>query len=142
MLAGSFSSNAHGIARSTKDAGLVIQVGDQSMRELASRLGPAFKADPQMSFETVTETMRYIIDVPTTRFRIELFLLSDDEHDQSRFARRQRVTLDAFEGKAWVAAPEDVIITKPRWRRRKDYEDIANVIAVSGHKLDWPYIER
>ena len=56
MIVGSFSSNHYGIPRSTKDADFVIELGAQSMGGLARRLGPSFRLDPQMTFETVTGT--------------------------------------------------------------------------------------
>ena len=40
MLVGSFSSNAYGVARSTHDADFVIELGDQTVRAIADRLGP------------------------------------------------------------------------------------------------------
>ena len=42
-----------------------------------------------MSFGTVTATSRYILRVTDGAFVVELFLLSDDAHDQQRFARRR-----------------------------------------------------
>ena len=40
----------------------------------------------------------------------------------------------------WVATAEDVVIQKLRWARRKDLDDIVDLIAVSGDGLDWAYI--
>ena len=56
MLVGSYSSNAYGIPRSTQDADFVIELGEASITELARRLAPSIRIDPQMSFETVTMT--------------------------------------------------------------------------------------
>lgn len=93
MLVGSFSSNYYGIPRSTKDVDIVLQLGEHSIREVAEKLGPGFKLDPQMTFETVTMTVRHVIEVAENSFVIELFCLSDEAHDQERFQRRQRVKL-------------------------------------------------
>ncbi len=35
---------------------------------------------------------------------------------------------------------EDVIITKLRWARSKDRDDVRDVIAVQGDAIDWPYV--
>jgi hypothetical protein len=75
MLVGSYSSNAYGIARATQDADFVIALGEPSIGELARRLAPSIRLDPQMSFETMTMTRRYIADVIGTPFKIEFFLL-------------------------------------------------------------------
>jgi hypothetical protein len=142
MLVGSLSSNAYGIGRSTKDADFVVELSGRPVAALIQRLGPAFRLDPQMSFETVTMTTRHIIAVEEIPFTIELFHLSDDPHDQERFRRRQQVTV--FDRPVWLPAVEDVIITKLRWshqgKRSKDVDDVTNILAVQGDAIDWDYV--
>jgi hypothetical protein len=142
MVVGSFSSNVYGQPRSTKDADFVIELSKQSISSIAAALGPDFELDPQMSFETVTATTRYKIKHRSTAFVIELFLLSDDPHDQSRFARR--VIRKVGERSAFVPTAEDVVITKLRWskqgRRQKDVLDVESVLALRHNELDLPYI--
>jgi hypothetical protein len=143
MTVGSLSTNFYGIPRSTRDADFVVQASAESITDLARRLGPPFRLDPQLSFETITGTSRYVFTVSDSPFRIEIFLLSDDPHDQSRFGRR---VVREVEGRALsLPTAEDVIITKLRWSRRgkrqKDLDDVRNVIGVQYKKLDWPYIE-
>ena len=144
MLVGSYSSNIYGVVRATQDADFVLQLGDRSLSAVMRLLGSDFYLDPQMSFETVTATQRYIILHQKSGFKIELFILSDDPHDQQRFARRAKVTFAGHQ--LFVPTPEDVIITKLRWskggNRRKDVEDAENVIAVQADALDLPYIRQ
>jgi hypothetical protein len=142
MLVGSFSSTAYGIARNTHDADFVVELGSISIGAIAQKLGASFQLNPQMSFETITATMRYVFAVPEADFKLELFLLSDDPHDRSRFKRRREV--DLLGGKAFLPSPEDVVITKLRWsrygKRQKDASDARDVIAVSGAQFDWDYV--
>ncbi len=145
MLVGSYSSNVYGSDRSTQDADFVIELGETSIGELGRRLAPSIRIDPQMSFETVTMTRRFVADVVGTTFKIEFFLLKDDDpHSQERFRRRRNVTL--LNRRVWVPTVEDVIVTKLRWallaRRSKDREDLENVIAVQGDRIDWDYVHR
>ena len=147
MLVGGLSSNAYGIPRSTKDADIVLAVDSAKLKELADALGPDFELDPHASFEMVSGTIRYHLRVPSITFEIELFLLSDDAHDRSRFERRRKVRSDQLGIEATIPAPEDVIVMKPRWAktagRLKDMEDIRDVIAVQGDEaLDWDYIHK
>ena len=145
MVVGSFSSNYYGIARSTKDADIVANLpNDVSIGAIAKRLGPAFRLDPQAGFEGITATIKYVVSLVEVPFTIEVFLLSNDEHDQERFRRRREVQLSGRP--TFIPAPEDVIITKVRWAasraqtRGKDAADVANLIAVSGELIDWPYV--
>ena len=39
-----------------------------------------------------------------------------------------------------MATAEDVLIQKLRWGRRKDLDDIVNLLTVSGDMLDWEYV--
>lgn len=142
MLVGSYSSNYYGRPRSTRDADFVVVLPEDKYAALCLALGPDFRLDPQMSFETITMTTRHLITHPATAFKIELFLLTDDPHDQARFARRQQVTLEGQS--TWLPTAEDVIIQKLRWsrggKRRKDILDATQVIQVQGTLLDLAYI--
>jgi hypothetical protein len=91
MLVGSFATNYYAVPRSSQDADFVIELGDQSIFEVARKLGPEFRLNPQMAFETTTGTRHHDFDLASGSFKIELFYLSEDPHDQTRFRRRVRV---------------------------------------------------
>ena len=142
MLVGSLSCSYYAIPRSTLDADFVVQLDSRTISSLLNRLGDAFQLDRQMSFETVTAPARYILRLVDGTFVVELFLLSDDAHDQQRFARRCRRRI--LDRDVAIPTAEDVIITKLRWshagRRTKDVDDARNVIAVQGNWIDWDYV--
>lgn len=142
MMVGSYISNAWGVARSTQDADFVIEIHAAGVRELAEKLGAGYDIDPQMSFETVTGTYRHIVRTVARGFKIELFLRRDDPFDVERF--RRRMTMSLLGRTVYAATAEDIIINKLRWsrlaRRRKDVEDVQNIIAVRAPELDWDYI--
>ena len=125
MLVGSLATNYYGIPRATQDADFVVHLEKSSIPAIAKCLGPRFRLNPQQSFELATATTRHVLQLVGTPFQVELFLLSEDEHDQTRFTRRRRVRV--LDRQAFVPAVEDVIITKLRWShhaaRTKDVED-------------------
>lgn len=142
MVVGSLSSNVHGIPRATHDADFVLQLGGMSFATILRQLEPRFHSDKQLRFEGVTGTKRHVLSLSETDFKVELFALTDDPFDQSRFARRclrQFLARDVY-----LQSPEDVIVQKLRWLERadrpKDREDIASVIGVQQNTLDWDYI--
>ncbi len=144
MLVGSYSSNAYGVARATQDADFVVELGDTSIVELGKRLAPSIRIDPQMSFETVTMTRRYVAEVVSSPFRIEFFILDFDPYNQESFRRRRQVSL--MGRPIWIPSVEDVIVTKIRWaflgNRSKDRDDVRDVIAVQADRIDWDYVHR
>ena len=144
ILVGSYSSNYYGVPRATQDADFVA-VFPPGIELIARELGDKFILDPQSSFEGITGTLRDIFTIPSIPFKIEIFHLSDDPHDQSRFARRRSVFDELVDRTLFIPTVEDVIITKLRWeklgKRGKDANDIRDVIAVQGDDaLDWQYI--
>jgi len=144
MVVGSFSSNVYGLVRSTRDVDVVVVLEVGKLNELAQRLDAELRLDPQPGFESVTFTTYYRLYSRTTSFLVELFALSEDEHDLARWARR--VEGQVVGRQAFVPTPEDVIITKLRWyaidKRMKDLDDVRNVVAVQDSRLDWDYIHR
>lgn len=140
MVVGAFSSNAYGIGRATKDADFVIKADSPRVIEIARRLGPDYHLQRQMQLETITGSVRNIIKYSPTDFDIELFRLTNDDHHQSRFARRVRRSIPSINCEAWIPTAEDVIIQKLRWGRRKDLDDVVNVLSVSGETLDNEYL--
>jgi hypothetical protein len=140
MLVGALSCNVYGVPRASADADLVIDLGERNIFDCVSKLGPDFKLDPQLSFEMLTGSYRNVIHFLPTGFDIELFRLSDDPHHRVRFGRRVKIDLPALSKVAFIQTAEDLIIQKLRWARRKDLDDIVNVLTVSASSLDWKYI--
>jgi hypothetical protein len=142
MVVGSFSTNFYGVPRSTHDVDLIVQLGSGKISALADHLGSPFELDPQMSSEAVTGSSRFVLHLADTPFSVELFLLGDDAHDRERFARRRRERLENRD--VYLPTVEDAIITKLRWSyiagRRKDLDDVKNVLAVQGDAIDWTYV--
>ncbi len=90
MIVGSYSSNFYGIPRSTKDADLVVHLPSSDWANLSKILPDGIELEDQMSFEMVTSTRRELLRVRDSLFQIELFRLSDDSHDRSRFVQALR----------------------------------------------------
>jgi hypothetical protein len=142
VTVGSFAVNAYADPRSTKDADFVLQIDHLPIAQLAAEIGPDFEFDPQMSFESVTLTPRFKIRHRESIFTVEFFGLTDDPHDQERFARRVHGAVGGR--RAFVLSAEDVIVTKLRWavraKRAKDLEDVRTVLGAQSGKLDYGYI--
>ncbi len=142
MLVGSYSRNYYAIPRSTKDVDIVVELENMALLDqLSERIAPDFTLDDQITFETITGNLRYIIRTRQSPIVIELFKLGDDEFQRHRFANRRSVYIPALNAKVSLPSPEDVIIQKLRWARPKDLDDVIDVLAVQAGNLDRSYIE-
>lgn len=143
MLVGSLATNFYCVPRSTEDGDIVVESSVTVLAQKIRRESPSIRFDPQLSFESVTATRKIVLRTVEHNFEVELFQLSDDEHDQARFARR--IQVETLGRKTWVASLEDMIVTKLRWSqhagREKDIADARNLIAVQLEHIDWPYVE-
>jgi hypothetical protein len=143
MIVGSLATNVYCNPRSTEDGDFVVE-GNLAQLARDIRAGRSdVRFDPQMGFESVTGTQKIVLKIADHAFDVEVFQLSNDEHDQARFARRVRVR--TFDRDVWIASLEDMIVTKLRWSqyagREKDVSDARNLIAVQYELVDWPYVE-
>ena len=142
---GSLATNVYGIPRSTHDADIAFDASGADVARMLRALGPPFRLDSQLGFESVTGTARFLVHLEGKDFELELFRLGDDPHDRERFARRVRTNVATLGREAWIPTAEDVVVTKLRWaadaRRHKDRDDVLSVLAVQAGTLDRPYLE-
>ena len=142
MLVGGIASMHHAIPRFTKDADFVVAASSADLEKVLAKLPPKFVLDPQARMELFTGTMRWILEVQGTVYKIELFLRGSDPHHLEEFQRRERVWLPLIERETWLATAEDLIVQKLRWARTQDVSDISDILSVSGAALDFPRIEK
>ncbi|WP_168566010.1 hypothetical protein [Crateriforma spongiae] len=75
-----------------------------------------------MSFELIGGTVKKEIQIVGTPFRIEQFELTDQAFDQSRFARRRKVSPGGME--VWISTAEYVSLQKLICSRLRDLDDL------------------
>jgi hypothetical protein len=145
MLVGALSSSVFGIPRATKDVDIVLQLlTREPLRRLEDRLAEVVKFDPQVTFETLTGSVRHILTAKTRPpFIVELFELGSDPFVIERFSRRRATWSHQLNRQVFLPTAEDVIVQKLRWGRPKDLEDARDVLAVqTPGNLDMDYIKR
>ncbi|KAA1261774.1 hypothetical protein LF1_43340 [Rubripirellula obstinata] len=141
LLVGAFACNLYAVPRSTNDADFVVTLPQPDIVKFTKSLGDDFKLDPQMMMEIFTGSVRHVLCYSPTDFEIELFQATQDPHHLEQWQRKVKASIAEIDCKAWVPTAEDVVIQKLRWARRKDLDDVVNLLVVSGDKLDWSYID-
>jgi hypothetical protein len=138
MLTGALASAYYGLSRSTMDADFLVQYDAARVSALAAALTEPLWLDPQPHLELFATKTYRIIRVHKTAYQVDLFPLTDEPFDRSRFTRRRRVAI--MGRKMDIPSPEDIILIKLSWGRRKDLGDARDIIALQHPNLDRDYL--
>lgn len=146
MLTGSHASSLHGDARSTHDIDYVVDLKADRIDGLIAAFPPDEFYITRAAVEEAFHTRRtFNVQCFATGDKVDFWMLTNDEFDQSRFARRRP---ERIEGKMIpVSSPEDTILQKLRWAAlcggsEKQFLDARGVFEVQYGTLDMAYLDR
>jgi hypothetical protein len=149
LVGGPVASSAHGIARPTMDADLVVDLRPEPVDSFVNALGQDFYADP----DDIRNALRRgssanLIHIPMG-FKIDLFPLGRDAYSQQSFNRRRQLPANSFGPQpvtCSIATPEDTILRKLEWYRQggetseRQWNDLRGILQIRGDELDLSYL--
>ena len=144
MITGSVASSLQGEPRATHDLDVVVEVQPQDARALLKSFpSPQFYLDAGAITEAIATGGMFNAINLAEGDKIDFWMLTEDEFDQSRFGRR--VEEAVFGIRIKVSSPEDTILAKLRWSQlsggsEKPFTDALRVFEVQAHRLDVAYI--
>ena len=117
-VGGSVASSVHGVARTTLDADLVAAMREEHVDALMAGLADTFYAsEPAIRAAVKKQSSFNVIHLPTM-FKVDVFIAKNRPFDESALQRTRLDTLGEDEQlRAYVASPEDVILSKLEWYR-------------------------
>jgi hypothetical protein len=145
MIAGSFASTFHGIARATQDLDLVVDPTRTALETLLSSLSPdVYYVDPDTARDALQRRSQFNVIDMGTAWKAYLIIRKARPFSIEELARRQPVEL--LGTRTYVAAAEDSIIAKLEWAKQSDstrqLRDVAGIVAIREQSLDLDYVER
>ena len=148
FIGGSLATAIHGVARATMDVDLVADIQSHQIQSLIRSLGDEFFTDEQMIQNSVSKGISFNIVHKETVFKVDIFPSKARSFDRSQFERRVAYTLsDESKQKAYIASPEDNILSKLEWYRMggevsdRQWQDVLNVLKIQGDGIDKAYLE-
>jgi len=144
MLTGSVVSSIQGEPRLSHDIDIIIDT-DRKIGELLKTTFPPgdyYYDETAIGEAFAFQTMFNLID-SNEGDKIDFWLLTDSAFDNTRFSRRQPVSL--FGETAWISTPEDTILAKMLWAKKsggsgKQLLDVRRVYECNAGQLNMEYI--
>jgi len=148
VVGGSLASSLHGIPRSTNDADLAVELGQEKVRPLVEALEGRYYVDEERARDAVRRQASFNVIELATMFKVDLFVLGAGPLDREELARRQRIELPESGDEVEVASAEDTVLQKLHWFRLgrglsdRQWQDLLGVLQVQGSRLDRQYLDR
>jgi hypothetical protein len=122
LIGGSIASTLHGIPRATIDVDLLADLQKSHLQDFCGSLESAFYVSMQAAENAVKYRSSFNLIHFDTSFKIDVFVPKGRVFDENQFRNR---ALHVFtrdpEKKAYVASPEDSILSKLEWYRQGAY---------------------
>lgn len=143
MVAGSMASIQYGIPRTTRHIDLVVEMDGASLARLMDQVaGKGFYLPAEAARHAVEHRDSFNLIDEVLGWKADLIVRKDRPFSRSEFARRHPMEIDGVQ--VFVASVEDTVLSKLEWAAlggsERQLEDVGNVIAVSGHLMDWDYV--
>ena len=108
MLVGSVASSIRGIARSTVDADVVLDLRPNQLQSLVARLESDFYVSAEAALDAIHRQSMFNVIQFSSGFKVDLYVLGRGEFERHEFSRRQAIEVEGQ--RIWVATPEDLIL--------------------------------
>jgi hypothetical protein len=145
MITGSVASSYHGEPRATRDLDIVIDPDPAGITLLIRELAAAgLYVDADAALAALDDRTQFNAIDATTGWKVDFVIRKDRSFSREEFDRRARANL--LGTPAWIASPEDTIISKLEWAAAggsdQQLRDVAAMLDVGGEALDLGYVDR
>jgi len=144
LITGGIAATVHGRPRFTQDIDFMIAPTRDQLDRLVEALDPDFVVSPDAAREAYARGGEFNAVHRTLVFKVDFSFSTGDTFDVSRLGRALK--LEVVPGLiAWVATPEDTIISKLLWLRQgateRATEDIRGILRAHAGRLDFHYLD-
>ncbi|MDI6739570.1 MAG: hypothetical protein QME74_04315 [Candidatus Edwardsbacteria bacterium] len=144
MISGSLGSSAHGEPRATNDVDLVIFTDRAGIESLITLLGDGWYVDRNAALEALKRRSMFNVIDMISGWKADLIIRKNRAYSIEEFGRRMKGEIDGVS--VFVAAPEDIILSKLEWsaaaESERQYRDALGVAVVQWQTLDKNYLRK
>ncbi len=145
----SIASSAYGIARSTLDVDLVLELNTFHIQPLVNKLKGEYYIETEMIKDAIKKKTSFNIIHLKSMLKIDVFILKDQLYSKKAFERKIKDKLDdeVESINIYLCSPEDIILHKLEWFKsggevsERQWLDILGVIKIQFENLDKNYLK-
>jgi len=143
MVSGSLALGYYAQPRMTRDIDVVVELDLAGIQKVVAAFSPDFYCDEDAIRRAVATRRLVNLVHLESAYKVDLIVRKDSEYRQVEFQRRRRLSVGGVD--VWLAAPEDLLLSKLVWAGESGSDlqlrDAAALVA-SVPDLDWPHISR
>ncbi len=145
MMTGSLVSSLQGNPRATHDIDLVVALTLTGATAIIGEFPPPrYYLDELSVRQAIARRDMFNLLDADTGDKVDFWLLTDDEFDQNRFARKVVENVKGLQIK--MSRPEDTILMKLKWSAQsggseKQFQDVRSVYELQFSSLDQTYLD-
>ncbi len=144
MTTGSTSSSIHGRPRATQDVDIVIDSTHDQLDSFISLLGQDYYVSRDAASEALRRRGMFNVIGLDGGWKADLIIRRDRPFSHEEFRRRHRI--EVMGQALWIAASEDIILSKLEWMKGRDsdiqYSDALGIAIAQWGNLDLAYLEK
>jgi hypothetical protein len=147
-IGGSVASSVFGEPRASADADLLVELAERDVPGLLEKLAEAFYVSDDAAREAVRRRSAFNVIHLRSMYKIDLFVAGSGPLDREQLRRREEIVIAREpESRAYVTAPENIVLRKLDWYRTggeisdQQWRDVQGVLKVQAETIDLAYLQ-
>jgi len=148
-VGGSVAASIHGIARSTRDLDLLVELTSDTAEKLALALHPDYYVPVETMRAAVARASSFNVIHLALQFKVDFFVAGSGSLDREELERSLSIAPFADSAhRVSVAPPEVMVVRKLDWFRRggglsdRQWADVLGMLKVQAGRLDEAWMRR